>query len=66
MLLHIGRQARAWRKERKLTQKELAHMIGVSASHYCRWENQCEDGNMGQARLEMLARVLGAPLTIYP
>ncbi len=35
-----GEQLRAWREQTRLTQQQLATMLGVSVATVCRWERQ--------------------------
>ncbi len=35
-----GEQLRAWREQARLTQQQLATMLGISVATVCRWERR--------------------------
>ena len=62
MYYPIGERISRLRKEKKLTQKQLAELMGVSAQAVSKWENDisCPDIML----LYPLTRVLGTTLEI--
>lgn len=56
-------QIRILRRQRNLTQKQVATMLGISQEAYTRWENP-EKMNARVETLEKLARVFGGRLRV--
>ena len=60
--LEFAQRLKRYRRERGLTQQELAERCGMKASNLCRLENG--NGNPSVATLEKIARGLGRRLEI--
>lgn len=59
----IGRQIRAARKAKDLSQAELAAMVAVDVGYISRWERG--QHRPSQANLERLARALEVPVAFF-
>ncbi|MHC9542894.1 MAG: helix-turn-helix domain-containing protein, partial [Vulcanimicrobiota bacterium] len=56
----IGEKIRKLRRERNLTQDQLAEMLGIHGRHLCRYEN---DHNRPKQRvLKKLAEIFDVPI----
>lgn len=57
--MDLGSRITAWRKQRDLTQVELAERAGVSPSAICQWESPKYKAAPSQASLEAIVAALG-------
>lgn len=61
--MNLGLRIAAWRKERGLSQRKLAALIGVTPQAVCMWESKKDWQNMPSTRsLTKLVEVLGVTM----
>ena len=60
---HVGRQLRAYRVGRGLTQAQVAKIIGISAQQYQKYEDS--QSKCSLTNLNILAEHYGVPLTSF-
>ena len=61
--MRIGENIRSFRRERKLSQQELAEMCGLTSCHIASFENEERKPNLDQ--LEKIAGVFGVDMAYF-
>lgn len=61
--IKIGKQLRAYRKQRKVSQGDLAEIVGVTYQQIQKYENGTDRVSAG--RLHAIAQYLGVPLAAF-
>lgn len=61
----LGAKIRRSRRDKEMSQDELAQKVGVTQSTLCTWENSGKDIKIRVRELLLLARALEKPLTYF-
>ena len=64
--MDLGARINVWRRHRKLSQRRLAALVGVTPQAVCMWEKQAKYENVPSTRnLAKLVEVLGVSMTRF-